>query len=29
MALTHLEEKDAYTPWMEILGPILEKVIKE
>ena len=28
-ALTHLEEKDAYTPWMEILGPILEKVIKE
>ena len=29
MALTHLEEKDAYTPWTEILGPILEKVIKE
>lgn len=22
MALTHLEEKDAYTPWTEILGPI-------
>ena len=29
MALTHLEEKDAYTPWTEILNPILEKVIKE
>ena len=29
MALTHLEEKDAYTPWTEILDPILEKVIKE
>ena len=29
MALTHLEEKDAYTPWTEILGSILEKVIKE
>lgn len=29
MALTHLEKKDAYTPWTEILNPILEKVIKE
>lgn len=29
MALTHLEEKDAYTPWTEILDPILKKVIKE
>lgn len=29
MALTHLEEKDAYTPWTEILNPILKKVIKE
>ena len=29
MALTHLEEKDAYTPWTEILDPILKMVIKE
>jgi len=29
MGLTHLEEKDAFTPWTEILDPILEKVIKE
>ncbi len=29
MALTHLEKEDAYTPWTEILNPILEKVIKE
>lgn len=29
MALKHLEGKDAYTPWTEILDPILKKVIKE
>lgn len=28
-ALTHLEEKDAYTPWTEILDPILASVKKE
>lgn len=29
MALTHLEKEDAYTPWTEILDPILKKVVKE
>jgi pyrroline-5-carboxylate reductase len=29
MGLTHLEEKDAFGPWTEILGPVLEKVKKE
>lgn len=28
-ALTHLEEKDAFEPWTEILTPILEMVKKE
>lgn len=29
MELTHLEGKDAYTPWTEILDSILQRVIKE
>ncbi|MCI7262470.1 MAG: NAD(P)-binding domain-containing protein [Clostridiaceae bacterium] len=29
MALTHLEETEAYKPWTEILDPILKRVIKE
>ena len=28
-ALTHLEEKDNYTEWTEILDPILQRVTKE
>ena len=28
-ALTHLEEVNAYTPWTEILAPIMEKCVKE
>ncbi len=27
--LTNMEEKDAYTPWLEKLSPILEKVKKD
>lgn len=29
MGLTHLEKKEAYKPWTEILDPILQRVIKE